>query len=297
MTSPRNGRRVHTDPALPVVRTQTSLAAPKDTAPQKTAPEAGIDHPAPLDLAEETVRQHKESQARDLLVGAEFVMAGRVRHPDGGDHSVEGILQHEAAQRRQIDSEMEKGSRKHRRLPSWMRSIPKLVLFFDFCLLLYFFAGITNVDWASPVSLALAFATVLAAMVTVLSYGFLAFAGIRLRGHKNHAGSIHRSDTDRFTQAAGGIAVVVIAVVALLMFLRMRAEVLDALGGSAGITALVIAIAVAVVSVVANLLVIAVHALDGSDQTARLDSLSAAVRDHLATAHRMREKATRHTGR
>jgi hypothetical protein len=55
------------------------------------------------------------------------------------------------------------------------------VLFFDFILLLYFFAGITDVDWQSPLSVNLAFATVLAAMVTVLTYGFLSFTGHRMR--------------------------------------------------------------------------------------------------------------------
>jgi hypothetical protein len=300
MTSPRNGRPISSGPDLPAIRPGTSPTPPETTTPETSAPEAtaaDADYTAPRNLAEEALRERSESQIRDLLVGAEFLMTGRVSHPDGGDWTVEGVLQHEAAQRKQIDNEMDKGSRKHRRLPSWMRSIPKFVLSFDFCLLLYFFSGITNVDWASPLSLDLAFAAVLAAMVTVLSYGFLAFAGIRLRGHKNHAGTIHRAEVDGVTQTAAGIAVVVIIVIASLMFLRMRTEVLYALGAPAQITALVIAVAVAVVSAVANLLVIAVHALDGSDETARLDKLSTAVRDRVAKAHRMREQAARHAGR
>jgi hypothetical protein len=175
----------------------------------------------------------------------------------------------------------------------WIRSIPKYVLGFDFGLLLYFFAGITNVNWASPLSLALAFAIVLAAMVTLLSYGFLTFTGHRLRSHKNHAGTIHREDLDGVTSAVFVISVVVIAVLATLMLLRIRTEVLYALGTQAQITALVIAVAVAVVNAAANFLVIAVHALDGSDQTARLDTLSAVIRRPLAEAHQLREQAAK----
>ena len=171
--------------------------------------------------------------------------------------------------------------------------LPTLVLALDFGLLLYFFAGITNVDWSSPLSLALAFAVVLAAMVTLLSYGFFSFTGLRLRSHKNHAGTIHHEDLDGITRAAFVIAVVVIAVLAMLMFLRLRAEVLDALGGQAQTTALVIAVAVAVVNAVANSLVIGIHALDGSDETHRLDKLSAAVREPVAKANRLHEQAAK----
>ena len=105
-----------------------------------------------------------------------------------GRRPVADVQRCQAAQRSQIEDEMARGSRKHQRLPRWIGRIPKLVLVVDFCLLLYFFAGITDVDWASPLSANLAFAVLLAAMVTTLSYGFLAFAGYRLRGYKDHSG-------------------------------------------------------------------------------------------------------------
>ena len=78
------------------------------------------------------------------------------------------------------------------------------------------------------------------------------------------------------------------------MFLRIRTEVLYALGTQAQVTALVIAVAVAVVNAAANFLVIAIHALDGSDQTTRLDRLSDAIRRRLAEVHQLREQAARH---
>ena len=132
-----------------------------------------------------------------------------VKHQPFDQHQAD-----EEVQRQQINHETAMGSLKHRRLPPWQRWIPKFVLFFDFALLLYFFAGITNVDWQSPLSMNLAFAAALAAMVTVLSYGFLAFTGHRWRSHKNHDGTPHFDELDGLTKAASVAAIAVIAVLA-----------------------------------------------------------------------------------
>jgi hypothetical protein len=291
VTTPANGSQPTSNSDLPVAG-PPSLAPLEPLAPETTTP-AVASYPEPTNLADDTLRRRTERQSRDNRIAASFHLKRRVPHPDGGDCTVEEILTYEDAQRKAIDKDTAARSRKHRRLPDWMRSIPKYVLAFDFGLLLYFFAGTTNVDWSSPLSLALAFAVVLAAMVTLLSYGFFSFTGLRLRSHKNHAGTIHHEDLDGITRAAFVIAVVVIAVLAMLMFLRLRAEVLDALGGQAQTTALVIAVAVAVVNAVANSLVIGIHALDGSDETHRLDKLSAAVREPVAKANRLHEQAAK----
>ena len=82
--------------------------------------------------------------------------------------------------------------------------LPTLVLALDFGLLLYFLAGITGVNWANLSSAALVAAVASAAMVTTLLYGFLGFAGSRLRGHKNHSGSIAIGDLDGLTRTACG---------------------------------------------------------------------------------------------
>lgn len=275
-------------PSVPVPAEPPAFESILPNVPSAVAPVTEMPN-----LADDTLRQRSERQSRDILIEVSSQLKQRVSHPDGGDSPVEEIMLQEETQRDEIDRETALGSRKHRRLPRWMHSIPKYVLGFDFCLLLYFFSGITNVDWSSPLSLALAFALVLAGMVTLLSYGFLSFAGHRLRTHKNHAGTIHREDVDGVTSAAFVIAIVVIAVLAGLMFLRIQTEVLYALGGQAQATALVIAVAVSVVNAVANFLVTAIHALDGSDQTARLDKLSAAVRRPLARAHKLRKQAAK----
>jgi hypothetical protein len=250
-------------------------------------------------LARSQRRLNREARRIDRLRAREAMLRLRanhrqgdlVRHPVGGHEAVGDVQQDRAALRAQIDGEIASGSRKHQRMPLWIGNIPKLVFIFDVALLLYFFAGITDVDWSSPVSMNLAFAALLASMVTTLSYGFLAFTGYRLRGYKDHSGAVTLDDLDTLTRIACWASFIGVLVVATLMFIRMRTEVLYALGPQAGVTALVIALVLAVVSVLANYLVVAVHALDGSDQVARLDSLSAATYRPLSRAHRMREKA------
>jgi hypothetical protein len=248
-----------------------------------------------LDLEEETRSRRSQRWASNLLIHAGYRMQDRVRHPDGGRCSVEKILQDEKEARAQIEEEASRGSRKHHRFSRMIGCIPVLVLLLDFCTLLYFMAGITDVNWAAPVSVALAFAAVLATMVTSLTYGFLVFTGHRMRAYKNHAGTVHLDELDGFTKAAFGSAIGLIIVLALLMFVRMRTEVLNALGAQAGVTALVIPLSLAIVSMMANYLVIIIHALDGSDQVTRLNKLSAAARRSLTKAQRMRERASVHS--
>jgi hypothetical protein len=243
-----------------------------------------------LDRAATGTDELRARQA-ELQTRASLRSADRVRHPDGGQRPVAEVQRDEAAARQQIEDETARGSRKHQRLPRWIGRIPILVLLVDFCLLLYFFSGITDVDWASPLGANLVFAVLLAAMVTVLSYGFLAFAGHRLRGYKDHSGAVAFGDLDALTKAACWASAAGIVMLSALMFIRMRAEVLYALGPGGWTTALVIALALAVVSALANFLVVAIHALDGSHEVARLNALSAALAGPLGKAHEMDEQA------
>lgn len=275
--------------ALPPTPDADAPDAQPDTASDTATARSAI--PLQLDLAKLTKRQRAGRRIRTLAVRADYRLQDRVRHPDGGDISVAELIKAEKAQRSQIEREAASGSDKHRRVQRWVGWMPRLVLCFDFGLLMYFFAGITNVDWSDPMSIAMAFALILAAMVTVLSYGYLAFTGHRLRTHKNHAGTVHGDELDGFTRLVVAVAVVVIGVIATLMYLRMHTEVGYALGSGSGLTALAIATALAVINAAANFLVVAIHALDGSDQVARLEKISAAARRPYAKAQRMREEA------
>lgn len=294
MTTESNG---NASPArnLPAASELSTPPTPRRPAADSRAPSP--DAPGQPDLADHDRRRRWEGQMRRLLAEADHWMHIRVKHPDGGERTVTETRADEEEQRQQVSRETAMGSRKHRRLPQWQGWIPKFVLFFDFALLLYFFAGITNVDWQSAVSMSLAFAITLAGMVTVLAYGFLSFTGHRMRSYKNHEGTLHLDELDGFTKAAYGTAMTVITVLAALMYLRIHSEVIDALGPQAGVTALVIPLAVAVVSAVANYLVVLIHALDGSDEVTRLDKLAAATRRPARKANRLRRRAAQQTHR
>jgi hypothetical protein len=289
---------VNTDGTNPSGITQNLPAAHQPGSPQPSLPQPSLAPPslappslAELSLADRARHRRWERRARRQLLDAEEWMQTWIKHPDGGDRTVAETKADENEQRRQIGLETDMGSRKHHRVPRWQRFIPKLVLLFDSVLLLYFFAGITNVNWQSPLSMALAFAVTLAAMVTVLAYGFLAFTGHRMRAHKTHEGTVHLDELDGFTRTAFGLAIAIIGVLALLMYLRIHSEVLGALGAQAGASAVAIPLAVAVVSAVANYLVVLIHAVDGSDEVSRLERLATATRRHVRKAHRLRWQA------
>ena len=201
-----------------------------------------------------------------------------VAHPDGGVRTVAETAGDQDQQRTVIAADIQDGSRRHRRLPKTLRRIPVLVFVADALLLLYFFSGVTNVDWSSPLSAALVFAILLAVMVTGISFAFFRFAGDRLQQYKNDAGTVPLRGLDEFTAASAVLALAAMAVLAALMFTRMHAEVIDALGNGAGGTAIIIGLTLAVISILANTLVVAVHALDGSTEADRLDALGDAVR-------------------
>ena len=291
MTIEGNGNH----PNLPATSGPNPVPRPRQPEADRRVP--APDAPGQPSLADHDQHRRREGQMRRLLAEADHRMLTRVKHPDGGERTVTETRADEEEQRQQISHEMGMGSRKHRRLPRWQGWIPKFVLAFDFALLLYFFAGITNVNWQNPVSMNLAFAITLAGMVTVLAYGFLSFTGHRMRSYKTHAGTVHLDELDGFSKAAFGTAMAVITVLAALMYLRIHSEVTDALGPQAGVTALVIPLAVAVVSAVANYLVVLIHALDGSDEVARLDKLAAATRMPARKAHRLRRRAAQQAQR
>lgn len=241
----------------------------------------------------------KQAGLRDALQAAQerkWIQAGYrpgdlVGHPDGGVRSAAETQADQDEQRREIAAEEDQGSRKHRRLPGPLRLVPRLVGFFDAGLLLYFFAGVTNVEWTRPASASLLFAVMLAAAVTGISFGFFTLAGTLLNGHKTEDGTLGFAELDLLTKAVLVLAGIGVVVLALLMFVRMRAEVVSALGGGHGAAAAVIALTLAVVSVLANTMVVVVHALDGSEATARLDGLGKAVRRPMGQQHLLLEQA------
>jgi hypothetical protein len=209
---------------------------------------------------------------------------------------VETVINTAAEQDRvrgQVIEDIDRGSCRHRRLPTALRRVPLVVFGADGLLLLYFFSGITNVDWSRPFSStpALVFAGLLAAMVTGISFAFFRFTGDRLQQYKDDTGTVPLRGLDVGTNMSMGLSVGAMVVLATLMFLRMHAEVILTLGPRAGFTAIIVGLTLAVVGILANTLIIAVHALDGSAETDRLDALGAAIAPALAAQHNLLEQA------
>jgi hypothetical protein len=228
-----------------------------------------------------------------LLARITLIPAGHVAHPDGGRQTVRQTQADAAALNRRVQDQIDQGSRKHHRAPAWFRFMPRVVLVFDLALLLYFISGITDVNWAAPLSLPLAFAAGLALMVTVVCYVCFAFAGHQLRRHKDDSGTIPLGEVDWLTRLLAIACSVGVVLVGLLMFTRMWSEVLLALGNGAHTTALAVAAAVTAVSVLANIMVIVVHATDGSEETAKLSAFGAALRRPLRRENRLRQRVSR----
>jgi hypothetical protein len=226
-----------------------------------------------------------------LRIRARYRDRDLVAHPDGGIRTVAQTATDQDKQREQIEADIDRGSFRHRRLPPALRRVPPLVFCADALLLLYFFSGVTNVNWASPASAALVFAVLLAAMITGISFAFFRFTGDRLQQYKDDAGTIPLRGLDEATNVLIGLALGAMMILAALMFIRMRSEVLDTLGTHADGTAIIIGLALALVSILANTLVIVVHALDGSAEADRLDALGHAIYEPLAHQHRLLEQA------
>jgi hypothetical protein len=216
-----------------------------------------------------------------------------IPYPDGGVQTVIDTAAEQDRVRDQVSEDTSRGSYRHRRLPAILRRVPMVVFCCDGLLLLYFFSGITDVDWSSPFSStpALVFAVLLAAMVTGISFAFFRFTGDRLQQYKDDTGTVPLRGLDMGTNVSMGLSGGAMLVLATLMFTRMNAEVILSLGPNSDFTATIVGLTLAVVGILANTLVIAVHALDGSTETDRLDALGAAVGPALAAQHQLLEQA------
>jgi hypothetical protein len=246
-------------------------------------------------------RLSRMNRRTDRLKARQATLYDRIRlipdehvvHPAGGHRTFSRTEADRDALAARVDQERSQNSRKHDRLARWFRHLPRVVLVFDFLLLLYFLSGITDVNWSDPGSPQLAFAVGLGAMITLVSYGCFAFAGDRLRAYRGHSGRIPFGSLDWLTWVIVIASAAGIVVLGLLMFSRMWSEVLLALGNGATATAISVAAAVTAVSILANVMVISVHAKDGSEETDRLDAFGAALRRPLLRRDRMRRRAAR----
>lgn len=231
------------------------------------------------------------AEQRSLIARAEQIPDDLIPHPDGGVRTVADTNADHDQLHAQIRGEISGGSLRNRRLPELLRHAPVIIFTCDALLLLYFFSGVTNVDWTRPVSVGLVFAGALAAIVTGLAFLYCRYVGDRLRHYKNDEGTLSFAGMDGWTKTSAALAIVTVTVLAPLMFIRMRTEVLNDLGSQAQGTAIVVGLTLAVVSILAVFVTVAVHALDGSPETDRLDALGKAVAGPLSEQAALRHEA------
>lgn len=201
----------------------------------------------------------------------------RVRDPRGGSLTVEALQREHDELHQAVVAATSGGTAVHRRLPRLLRRIPAVIVVADLVVLLFFTAGVFNVDPAAPVSLAGCMAALFALIGTGVAYGWLTLVGHRLKALRDGAGEIRLLGAGRATRVLLAISAVLILTLGFLMYTRVHQEVADALGPGGLGTAAAMGLVFAVLGMVANAFVIAVHALDGSVATERLDELAAVI--------------------
>ena len=230
-----------------------------------------------LDKLAETTDDLRAQQAilRDRAAG---IRDEHIDHPDGGVRTVAETLADEREQRELIQADQRAGSRRHRHLSVLLRRAPAGFFVFDALLLLWFFSGVTNVDWTNhPASVSLVVAIGMAAIATGATFVLCRHVGDRLLHYKDDEGHLSLLGMDWWTRTSAALAVATVTVMAPFMFIRMRSEVLDDLGQKVQGTAIIVGLVLALVTVLAVYVTIAVHALDGSLETERLNDLGKAV--------------------
>jgi hypothetical protein len=170
-----------------------------------------------------------------------------------------------------IVTETAAGSLRHRRLPWLLRRVPAAVAVADLVVLCSYTAEVFDVDPEHPASLPGLIALVFAVLACGTSYAWLSLTGHRLRSFRDRRGEICWSVLGATTWVTLALTVVLLAVLGALMAVRVHEEIL--LFDPTSASATPVAAVFAVLGVVANCSVVAVHALDGSDQTHRLAEL------------------------
>jgi hypothetical protein len=167
-----------------------------------------------------------------------------------------------------LTEEIAAGATVHRRLPRAARLLPPVIALMDGVVLFSFCADVFNVDSAHPVGVPALAAVMLALLGSGVAYVWLGITGLRIRSYRSGLGEVAWAAMRSLTRILLAIALILTVALAVLMYVRVTAEVADS--GLATSTAVVVGTVFALLSAVANLAVVAVHALDGSDLAAEL---------------------------
>jgi hypothetical protein len=173
-----------------------------------------------------------------------------------------------------VTEEVAAGANVHRRLPFAARAIPPVVAVMDSVVLFSLCADVFDVQDTDPLSVAALASVMLALLGSGVAYVWLTLTGLRVRSYRTGIGEVEWRAIGATTRCMLAVSLIVTAVLAALMFLRVSSflrvsgEVADSWLGTD--RAALIGALFAVLSAVANLTVVAVHALDGSEVAAEL---------------------------
>jgi len=181
-----------------------------------------------------------------------------------------------------VHGDIAQGATVHRRVPRLIRGLPWAVAGLDGLIIYLFSADLFNVPPRDLSANGLA-AISLAVLGSAIAYAWLSLTGTRLRDFRTRLGAIAWRLTDAFTRFLVAIAVLIAAAMTVLMYQRVLDKATFASGtylpeDQIGTLALVFA----VLSLCANLTVVAAHALDGSAMAAELRQVGRALRRYDA---------------
>ncbi|MBL8931483.1 MAG: hypothetical protein JNL54_15290 [Kineosporiaceae bacterium] len=211
--------------------------------------------------------------------------AGRIRDAHFGYPTIAELTQFHVELGAAVREQILRGAPVHRRLPLPMRHVPWVVALLDVVVLLSFTADVFNVATGALLEAPLrsTAALMLALLGGGVGYTWLAMTGLRLRSFRTELGEISWRTVGSLTWIMLAVSGVLVAALALLMDLRVVNEI-RAMGMDGAVTAATLGAIFAVLSAIANLAVIAVHALDGSWAMAELERAGARLHwyDQLA---------------
>jgi len=214
----------------------------------------------------------------------------RLRDAHFGHPMVEDLTSLHAGLSQAIGADIMNGATVHRRLPWGVRQVPWVVALLDGVVLLSFCSDIFNARLLDPASTPIEslVSLLLAILGSGIAYTWLAVTGLRLRVFRTALGEIAWAAVGALTWVMISLGGVLVTTLALLMYTRVTTEVLTAVQDVSGSGAQLLGLVFGVLSAIANLTVVAVHALDGSPVAADHRHAGRVLRRHERRANRLR---------
>jgi len=225
----------------------------------------------------DVVHRGEDLARRETLAGQEeltWLKVAPLADPDHGYPTPTDLQALHAAVTAVVHGDTVDGARVHHRLPLGLRLVPLAVTAIDVTVLFSFFSDLARVPLDQAFTgrtLRLTVASVgFAVLCTLVAYAVLSLTGRRLRSFRDALGDVEWRCTGAATRLMTALSVVVSLAVGSLMYVRVAQEAQQ--GELVGWAATTVAVVVAVIAVVGNLAVVAVHCFDGSDEAALLRS-------------------------